>query len=137
MLIWAAVDFSFSEGPVSLLASEEEAFEWCGEYTLGLLEAVLASTLISTEVKTEIEAMVVDSIPSLEKEKTIGHFRFKWTETSADARDKVTEADIDATGVALNDCWNLYTTNFRQPQAALVGACSGLLLAGRWACRAA
>ena len=116
-----ALDLSFSEGPVSLSAVDEEEFEWCGEYTMGLLEAVLASTLISDPAKAEIDGMITDSMPALDKEKTIGHFHFKWTETSADARDNVTEANIDATGAALNDCWNRYTTNFRQPKAALVG----------------
>jgi hypothetical protein len=116
-----SLDFGFSEGARSLLASEAEDFEWCGEYTLGLLEAVVASTLISDEAKKRINSIFDDSAPSLERQKTIGHFRFMWTETSPDARDNVTEADIDATGVALNDCWNRYAADFRQPKANLVG----------------
>jgi hypothetical protein len=115
------LDLSFSEGPIALAADELETGEWCGEYTLGLLDAVLVSTLISSDAKTEIEAMLTDSMPALEKDKTIGHFRFKWTETSADSRDNVSEANIDATGVILNDCWNRYTTDFRQPKADLIG----------------
>lgn len=115
------LDFSFSEGTVALSAEETESVEWCGEYTLGLLEAVLASTLISKNAKEEIEALMADSIPTFEKEKTIGHFHFMWTETSTDARDNVTETDIDATGVILNDCWDRYTADLRQPQAELIG----------------
>jgi hypothetical protein len=116
-----AMELSFAEGSVKLAASEESDYEWCGEYTLGLLEAVLESTLISPDAKSEIETMMVDAMPALEKEKTIGHFHFLWTEVSADSRDNVTEADIDATAAALNDSWNLYVANFRQPKANLVG----------------
>ncbi|GJL54905.1 MAG: hypothetical protein NPIRA02_20370 [Nitrospirales bacterium] len=115
------LDLSFREGMTSLAASESENVEWCGEFTVGLLEASLTSTLISPEAKTTIQDMMADSMPALEKEKTIGHFHFKWTETSSDSRDNVTEADVDATGAELNTCWDRFTTHFRQPQAALIG----------------
>lgn len=115
------LDFSFSEGMVTLGASDAENVDWCGEMTVGLMESVLASTLVSPTAKTEIEAMIEDSMPALEKEKTIGHFHFKWTETSADSRDNVVETDIDATGSILNESWDRYTLNFRQPKADLIG----------------
>lgn len=115
------LDLSFSEGLVHLTADETESGEWCGEYTLGLLEAVMTSTLISNQAKEKINDMITDSMPSLEREKTIGHFHFIWTETSTDVRDNVTEADIDATGAILNNCWNLFATDFMQPKAALIG----------------
>ena len=115
------LNLSFSEGMVTLAASDTENVDWCGESTVGLLEAALASTLVSPSAKTEIEAMIEDSMPTFEKEKTIGHFRFKWTETSTDSRDNVVEVDIDATGAFLNECWDRYTTNFRQPKADLIG----------------
>lgn len=116
-----AVEISFAEGMVKLAAAEEVEYEWCGEYTLGLLESVMESTLISPDAKVQIEAMMADAMPTLEKEKTIGHFHFLWTEVSADSRDNVTEADIDATAVAINNSWTLYVANFRQPKANLIG----------------
>lgn len=115
------MNLNFIEGTVTLAADERENVEFCGESTVGLLEAALTSTLISPQAKEEIHAIMADSMPSLEKEKTIGHFHFKWTETSSDARDNVTEADIDATAVFLNECWDRYTADFRQPQAAIIG----------------
>ncbi len=116
-----ALNLNFIEGTVTLAADEGENIEFCGEYTWGLLEAALNSTLISPQAKEEINVIMADSMPSLEKDKTIGHYHFKWTEASSDARDNVTEADIDATAVFLNECWNLYTTDFRQPKASLIG----------------
>lgn len=112
---------NFIEGRVTFAASEKENVDFCGESTRGLLDAALTSSLISSKAKEEIRAIMADSMPSLEKEKTIGHFHFKWTETSSDPRDNVTEADIDATAVFLNECWDSYTTDFRQPKAALIG----------------
>ena len=116
-----ALNLNFIEGTVTLAADERENVEFCGESTRGLLEAALNSTLISPQAKEEINAIMADSMPSLEKEKTICHFHFKWTEVSSDARDNVTEADIDATAVFLNECWDRYTADFRQPKAALIG----------------
>jgi hypothetical protein len=115
------LNLSFSEGPLTMAASDVETVEWCGEPTVGLMEAVLASDLISGDAKAEINAMVEDSMPALEMERTLGHFHFMWTEVSTDARDNVTEADIKATAVFLNQSWNRYTTDFRQPKANLVG----------------
>lgn len=102
-------------------ASDDEQVEWCGEASRGLLDAVLASNLLSSEARSEINAMMEDAAPTLERTKTIGHFRFQWTETSSDARDNTNETNIDATAAVLNDCWNRYVTDFRQPQADLVG----------------
>jgi len=115
------LELSLYEGVTRLAASDDESNEWCGEYTWGLLEAVLASSLISANAKADIRAIMSDATPALEKEKTIGHFHFKWTETSGDARDNVTEAAIDATGTVLNDMWDRYAADFRQPKALLVG----------------
>lgn len=113
-------ELNLSQGIVKIGAEDTENTEWCGEYTIGLLHAVLSSNLISEKAKTEIMEMMADSQPSLEMTKTVGHFRFHWTETSADNRDNVTEADIDATASVLNDCWDLYTINFQQPKANLI-----------------
>jgi hypothetical protein len=117
----ADLELEFFEGAFTMAAREADDIEWCGESTVGLVEAVLASNLISTTAKDEIETMMADSMPSLEKEKTVGHFHFRWTETSPDSRDNTNETNIDATAVFLNECWDLYTTNFRQPKAALIG----------------
>lgn len=116
-----AVNLNFIEGTVTLAADEGENIEFCGEYTWGLLEAALNSTLISPQAKEEINAIMADSMPSLEKDKTIGHYHFKWTEASSDARDNVRETDIDATANFLNECWDHYTADFQQPKAALIG----------------
>ena len=111
----------FAEGRREFEASDDEQVEWCGEASRGLLDAVLASNLLSSEARSEINAMMEDAAPSLERTKTIGHFRFQWTETSSDARDNTNETNVDATAAVLNDCWNHYVTDFRQPQADLIG----------------
>ena len=116
----ADLELEFFEGAFMMAAREEEAIESCGESTVGLVEAVLASNLISEDAKADIELMMADSMPSFEKEKTIGHFHFYWTEVSSDSRDNTNETNIDATAVFLNECWDLYTTNFRQPKADLI-----------------
>ncbi len=115
--------FDFAEGPAdfSVADDDDEGFDWCGEQTIGLLEAALASDLVSADARGAIEAMAIDAAPALEMSKTIGHFRFRWTEESPDSRDNTTEANIDATGVILNDCWDRYVADFRQPQASLIG----------------
>ena len=110
-----------SDGPTILAAADEEEVDYCGESTRGVLEATMHSSLISDHAKAAVERMIEDSLPTLEHEKIIGHFRFRWTDSSSDPRDNVTEADIDATGVELNSLWSVYATNFREPKAALVG----------------
>jgi hypothetical protein len=60
-------------------------------------------------------------MPALEKDKRIGHFHFHWTETSADAKDNVSEAQVDETGDVLNHLWDLYSAELREPKADLVG----------------
>ena len=102
-------------------ATDDENVDACGEASRGLLEAVLASNLLSEAAREEINSMISDSLPALEEEKTIGHFRFRWTEVSADARDNTNEANIDATGAILNDCWDRYVADFRRPQAEVMG----------------
>ena len=113
---------AFAEETKEFDASDDEQVEWCGESTYGLLDAVLTSTLLSSEARAEINAMMEDAAPSLEQTKTIGHFRFRWTETSNDTRDNTNESNVDATAAVLNDCWDRYVTDFRQPQADLIGA---------------
>ncbi len=113
--------FDLAEGRMVLRASDEEGVEWCGESTRGLLEAVLASNLLSASAREEIVALRVDAEPALERSKVLGHFRFFWTQTSSNANDNTTEANIDATGAVLNDCWDRYVADFRQPKADLVG----------------
>ncbi len=108
--------------PLDEFASEEDEGieDSCGESSLGILEATLASSLISEEARAEINTLISDSQPSLDQDKTIGHFRFHWTETSEDARDNVTESEIDATGEILNQWWTRFSTDFREPKADLV-----------------
>lgn len=113
--------FDFTEGPADFEAGDSETTEWCGEATRGLLEAVMASDLLSSDARQQIESMEIDAAPSLERSKTIGHFRFRWTERSADARDNTNETNIDLTAVVLNDCWDRFTADFRRPKAALRG----------------
>ncbi len=64
--------------------------------------------------------MISDAAPALERDKTVGHFHFFWTEVSGNPNDNTNEANIDATAAVLNDCWNRYVADFRQPQADLV-----------------
>jgi hypothetical protein len=116
-----AVEFNLAEGRTDFAASEDEQIEWCGEATVGLLEAVMASNLLSVDARRDIEATIADSQPTLEREKTIGHFHFQWTEVSSDTRDNTTETNIDATAGFLNQAWDRYTSQFRQPKANLVG----------------
>lgn len=115
--------FDFAEGPTdfSVAEDDDEGFDWCGEQTVGLLEAALASDLLSADARATIETMAVDAAPALEMTKTIGHFRFNWTEESPDSRDNTNEANIDATAVVLNDAWDRFVADFRPPKAALVG----------------
>ena len=118
--IEGALEFKFSEKTYTLASNEQENVEWCGESTVGLLETVLLSNLISKDAKKEIRNMISNSMPTLEKEKTIGHFKFKWTENSPDSLDNVTEDNIDATAVILNESWERYTNDFRQPKSNLI-----------------
>lgn len=116
----SSISFDFAEGPASFEAADNEGTDWCGEPTRGLLEAVVASDLLSDAARTQIDTMMVDAVPSLERAKTIGHFRFRWTESSSNLRDNTTETNIDSTGAILNDCWDRYVTDFREPKANLV-----------------
>lgn len=108
---------AMSTETVHLEASESPEFEFCGEYSRGLVDLTLASSLVSQSDKDEVAAIVADAQPSLEKQKTIDHFRFSWTEVSTDARDNVQEQDIDATGIELNALFDMYAQELRQPQA--------------------
>jgi hypothetical protein len=110
-----------ADGQQEIEAVDDDRVEWCGEYTYGLLDAVLASDLLSGAARNEIQTLMADAAPALERTKTVGHFRFHWTETSSDSRDNTDEAAIDATAAVLNDCWDRYVTDFRRPQADLVG----------------
>lgn len=112
--------FDFAEGRTNYEAADEEGVDWCGEATRGLLDAVMASSLLSASAREQIAAMQTDAEPTLERNKVIGHFHFYWTQASSNAQDNTTEANIDATGAVLNDCWNRYVVDFRQPKAALV-----------------
>ena len=110
-------ELKFSDRVVKCSCHEDENVDWCGESTYGLLEAALASTLISEKVKDVINRRIGSSKPTFEKEKTVGHFRFKWTENSTKPLNNVSEADIDATALILNESWDRYTIDFRQPKA--------------------
>lgn len=116
----AAISFDFAEGPAEFRAIDNEGTEWCGEPTRGLLEAVVASDLLSEEARGTISDMMEDAAPALERSKTIGHFNFRWTETSSNLRDNTNETNIDATGAILNDCWDRFVVDFREPKAALI-----------------
>ncbi len=113
--------FAFAEGDISLAASDDEQSDSCGESSHGLLQAVLASDLLSDAAIADINAMATDAAPALEREKTIGHFRFHWTEVSGNANDNTNEANVDATAAELNNCWNRYVADFREPKADLIG----------------
>ncbi len=118
----SAIHLDTSDGPVDLQASDDPDATWCGESTLGLLEAVMASDLLSDQARGDINAMIDAAVPTLERTKTIGHFRFFWTENNTDdSRHNTNETNIDATGAILNDCWNRYVADFRRPKANLVG----------------
>ena len=54
---------AFAEETKEFDASDDEQVEWCGESTYGLLDAVLASTLLSSEARAEINAMMEDAAP--------------------------------------------------------------------------
>ena len=113
--------FAFAEGMTEFEASDDEQVDWCGEASRGLLDAVLASNLLSDSARDEIGTMISDAAPALEREKTIGHFHFSWTEVSGNPNDNTNETNIDATAAILNDCWDRYVADFRQPKAALIG----------------
>ena len=83
------MEFNLAEGRADFAASEDEQVDWCGESTTGLLEAAMASNLLSAEARRDIDAIISDSLPALEEEKTIGHFHFRWTEVSTNTRDKL------------------------------------------------
>lgn len=114
------LELELSEGVVRIAARDHELIESCGESTMGMMDAVLASDLISDAAKADIRSMVSDSMPTFEQEKAIGHFHFMWTESSSDHRDNTNEENIDATAVFLNECYDLFATNFRPPKAALI-----------------
>ncbi len=116
-----SLSFDFAEGPAEFRALDNEGTDWCGEPTRGLLDAVMASDLLSDQARNTIGDMMEDAAPSLERSKTIGHFNFRWTETSSNLRDNTSEANIDATGLILNDCWDRFVVDFREPKAALIG----------------
>jgi hypothetical protein len=115
------VELDFTESTTELAATDDEQIEWCGESSRGLLDAVLASNLLSDAARTECMAIVADAAPALERTKTIGHFRFHWTEISSNPLDNTNESNIDATAAELNDCWNRYVADFRAPKADLIG----------------
>ncbi len=118
----SAVHLETANGPVDLLASDDPDITWCGEATHGMLEAVLTTDLLSEQARSDVNAMLDAATPTLERNKTIGHFRFFWTENNtADTRHNTNETNIDATGVILNDCWDRYVADFRRPKANLVG----------------
>ena len=115
------VELDFTESATALAATDDDRIEWCGESSRGLLDAVLASNLLSDAAHAECNAIIDDAAPALERTKTIGHFRFNWTELSGDPRDNTNETNIDATAAELNECWDRYVADFREPKANLVG----------------
>lgn len=101
-------------------ASDAPSAETCGEYSRGLVDLALETQILTDDDKNSIRETISDAQPVLEKEKTIGHFRFFWTEQSSDPDDNVTESDIDATADELNDLFVKFTAEFRQPKAKSV-----------------
>ena len=112
--------FDFSVGRTEFSAADDENVDSCGEASRGLLDAVLSSHLLSGGARDEINAMIEAAAPPLERTKTVGHFRFAWTEASSNPTDNTREDNIDATAAVLNDCWDRYVADFREPKAALI-----------------
>ena len=53
--------------------------------------------------------------PTFNRERIVGRFRFLYTDNNANPTQNCTLANINATATILNNAWNDYVTNFREP----------------------
>ncbi len=88
----------------------------CGEYEMGLLFAALQNPAISDATRIEVDQIIRISVPTFDKIRTIGHYKFYYCVASGIADDRVTDAEIDSLATYLNSYWTSYTTNFTKPK---------------------
>lgn len=102
-------------------AGRAQIQEECGEYVYGCLFAALSNPDISDETRDEVDADMDADTPSLPQTYTSGHFKFYYTTSDSNSDNNVTLADIQATAVVLNNAWNSYATNFKEPKHYVSG----------------
>ncbi len=102
-------------------APKDVGYDGCGEYEEGLLFAALQNPAISDSTRAQVDSIIADSIPALNKTYTKGAFKFFSTTTSADSRDNVTLAEIKATAKYLNKYWKKYSRTFTTPKYYVSG----------------
>jgi len=88
--------------------------ELCGEFTNGALFAALSNPDISDEDRFEIGGIIMTEYPVLEQTYTEGHFKFFYTTI-------VSLNDIKATAKILNDAWDDFACNFKEPKHYTTG----------------
>jgi hypothetical protein len=95
--------------------------EECGEHVYGSLFAALANPDIADATRDEVDNAVDADTPPLPKTHTCGHFKFYYTTNNANPDHNVTLAEIQATCTVLNNAWNDYAANFKEPKHYVSG----------------
>jgi hypothetical protein len=95
----------------------------CGEKNVGVLFAALKNPEISDVTRTIVDDIIAAAIPPLPKSKISdsGHFQIFYTSNDADARNNVTDAQVDSLATNLDSLWEPYAVNFKEPKHKLVG----------------
>lgn len=94
----------------------------CHEYELGMLYAGLGNPAISDRARIIVD-QIIPQIPTFNKIRTIGHFKFYYCTSGATctANDMVTDAEIDSLASSMNAYWNSYAASFKEPKHYLSG----------------
>jgi hypothetical protein len=102
-------------------AGREEIKEECGETAYGNLFAALSNPEISDTTIDAVGELADADMPALPLTYTSGHFKFYYTTTDPDPNNNVTLAEIQATATVLNNAWNDYVVNFKEPKNYISG----------------
>ncbi len=90
--------------------------EESGEYIYGTLYAALSNPDISKDAVNEVNTAADADLPALPRTYTRGHFKFYYTTNDSNPNNNVTLSDIRATAIVLNNAWNDYAANFKEPK---------------------
>lgn len=98
-------------------------YEECGEVAWYRLFLGLSNPRLTRAQREEIEAEIEADLPIFEHNTETDHFILRWTESSPNATDNITDiAIITETGGFLEDAWNRYVANFGRSPYVPAGA---------------
>lgn len=99
----------------------DEIKEECGEYSYGLLYAALSNPQITENTIDRVGEASDADMPALPSTYTSGHFKIHYTTSDTNADNNVTLANVQDTATVLNNAWNDYATNFKEPKHYVSG----------------